>query len=146
MIKNSFKPISHSINWLQKGNPWVTKSEWIGVIMFLLMYILMLNAINMTLQRWGRISLGFLSTKIHKVNQSIHKNIPKFLVRQEQGEYYGEKKLYICIWKTIMHEFMDGYKTFIIICSILRLWNTNKLQKILISFVYLKLSVVYILP
>lgn len=115
-------------------------------IMFLLMYILMLNAINMTLQRWGRISLGFLSTKIHKDNQSIHKNIPKFLVRQEQGEYYGEKKLYICIWKMQMHEFMDGYKTFIIICSILRLWSTNKLQKILTCFVYLKLWVIYIFP
>lgn len=47
--------------------------------MFLLMYIFMLNAINMTLQRRGRISLGFLSTKIHKVDQSIHKNIPKSL-------------------------------------------------------------------
>lgn len=96
-----------------------------------------LTATNITLQSWGRISLGFFSTKIYKVDQSIHKNIPNLIARQEQGEYYGEKKLYICIWDTIMYEFTDGYKPFTIICNTLRLWNTNMLQKIFNSSVHL---------
>lgn len=59
------------------------------------MHILMFNAINLTLQRWERISLGFLSTKIHKVDQNINRNKSSFLAKQKEREYSEEKKTYV---------------------------------------------------